>query len=158
MTIIKFSPTQEAENGPIQEAPGQVYFHGWPGAVDAARAEPAPVLPPLAGKYAKLRDDLRAALEIGRAAQAANPEDGGTCNFDAPALYLPRWKAELVEQAAQEAEGRCWKWKRSWAGGSCWIFPPDSGAQANARTRNAEAMFKALQARGYDAIMYYQAD
>ena len=39
MTIIKFSSTQEAENGPIQEAPGQVYFHGWPGAVDAARAE-----------------------------------------------------------------------------------------------------------------------
>jgi len=41
---------------------------------------------PLKGKYAKLRHDLKKALEAGCAAEDANPDDGGTCNFDSSAL------------------------------------------------------------------------
>ena len=59
----------------------------------------------LTGKYAKLRDDLRKALDAGRQAEQQNPEDGGTCNFDAASISLPRWNRAKVEQAAKEAYG-----------------------------------------------------
>lgn len=111
---------------------------------------------PLTGKYAKLRDDLREALRIGRAAEDAAPEDGGTCNFDAAAIRLPRWNSALIEQAAQEAGSHCFDWNL-W-GTKSWVFCPDTRGQANARSRNAEAMTRALQAMGYDAMDYCQAD
>ncbi|MCC8080037.1 MAG: hypothetical protein LIO57_08310 [Oscillospiraceae bacterium] len=112
--------------------------------------------PALGGKYAKLRDDLRAALEAGRAAEAAAPEDGGTCNFDACALRLPRWLAAKVEQAAQEAGTRCFDWQLY--GGRRYVFTPDTHGQGNARSRNAEAMTAYLRAAGYDAFDYCQMD
>ena len=111
---------------------------------------------PLAGKYAQLRDDLRAALQAGRDAEKANPEDGGTCNFDSASLFLPRWNAAKVEQAAKEAGTHCFKW--SLFGRARWVFCPDSCSQANARSRNAEAMTAALRKMGYDAFNYCQAD
>jgi hypothetical protein len=111
---------------------------------------------PLSGKYAKLRDDIKTALAIGRAAEDANPEDGGTCNFDSPALYLPRWNGRLVAQAAKEAGSGAFEWKGY--GGRRYVLRPDSFAQANARSRNAEAAAKALSALGYDCMMYYQMD
>ena len=110
----------------------------------------------LNGKYAKLRDDLKAALNAGREAEAKNPEDGGTCNFDSAAIKLPRWNKALVLQAAEEAGTRAWEWNL-W-GTRMWVFVPDSHAQANARSRNAEAMVKVLTALGYDAMDYCQAD
>ena len=110
----------------------------------------------LTGKYAKLRDDLRRALAAGRAAEKANPEDGGTCNFDSAAIRLPRWNAAKVEQAAKEAGTSCFDWILF--GGKRYVFSPDSKAQANARSRNAEAMTKALKAMGYEAMDYCQAD
>ena len=66
--------------------------------------------PPLKGKYATLRDDLRAALKIAEEAAAA-VEDSGTCNMDAAAIRLPRWRESLVEQAAEEAGTGCFKWE-----------------------------------------------
>lgn len=60
--------------------------------------------PPLKGKYAKLRDDYAAALAAGLEA-AENKHDGGTCNFDSPALHLPRWNESLIEQAATVSHG-----------------------------------------------------
>ena len=110
----------------------------------------------LTGKYAKLRDDLRKALEAGRTAEKANPEDGGTCNFDSASICLPRWNAAKVAQAAKEAGTDCFDWILF--GGRRYVFHPDSNAQANARSRNAEAMTKALKAMGYDAMDYCQAD
>lgn len=111
---------------------------------------------PLTGKYAKLAEDLRAALAVGRAAENADREDGGTCNFDSPSLYLPRWNYSLIERAAREAGCSCYEWKLF--GSKNIVFTPDSGAQANARSRNAEAMCDELKRRGYDAMMYYQCD
>ena len=107
-------------------------------------------------KYAKLRDDLRAALEAGRKAQAENPEDGGTCNFDACSVELPRWNRSLVERAAKEAGTMCFALRRY--GATMYVFDPDSYAQANARSRNAEAMTRAMKSLGWDAMDYCQMD
>ena len=104
----------------------------------------------------RLRDDLRKALEAGAAAEQENPEDGGTCNFDSAALYLPRWNACKVEQAAKEAGTACSTWHLF--GTKHFVFCPRTAAQANARSRNAEAMTQALKAMGYDAIDYCQMD
>ncbi len=111
---------------------------------------------PLTGKYAKLRDDLKKALEAGRAAEDADPEDGGSCTLDAAALALPRWTVSKVEQAAKEAGTGCFVATRS--GERRFVFSPDTGGQGNARRRNAEAMTAALRAAGYDAIDYSRMD
>lgn len=121
---------------------------------DAERKAQGPAK--LTGKYAQLRDDIRQALEAGRAAEDANPEDGGTCNFDSAALSLPRWSAEKVKQAAKEAGTSCFVW--NCYGSKQFVFGPDSRAQANARSRNAETMTRALRSMGYDAMDYCQMD
>lgn len=110
---------------------------------------------PLTGKYAKLRDDLKKAIFEGCKTEENDPEDGGTCNFDSTAIYLPRWQRKKVEQAAKEAGTSCFYWVSF---GSHFVFHPQTKAQANARSRNAEAMTKALQRMGYDAIDYCQID
>lgn len=112
--------------------------------------------PPLSGKYAKLRDDLKTALEAGRAAEAADPEDGGTCNLDAAALTLLRWKENLVKQAAEEAGTGCFVW--TLFNHKHFVFIPNSRGQANARSRNAEAMVAALTELGYEALDYCEMD
>lgn len=111
---------------------------------------------PLTGKYAKLRDDLKAALAAGRAVEDDDPEDGGACNFDAASLLLPRWKEALVEQAAEEAGTGCFTW--SLFGKKRFVFRPNTNGQANARSRNAEAMTDALARMGYQAFCYQQFD
>lgn len=121
---------------------------------DKPKAKRAPGA--LTGRYAKLRDDLKKALEVGRAAEDANPEDGGTCNFDSAALSLPRWTAEKVKQAAKEAGTSCFVW--NCYGSKQFVFGPNTRAQGNARSRNAEAMTRALRSMGYDAMDYCQMD
>lgn len=112
-----------------------------------------PETKPLTGKYAQLRDDLRAVYKIGQEA-AAQVEDTGTCNMDAPALRLTRWNAAKVEQACKEAGGGCFKW-------SCFnrfvICFPIPGQACKVETA-AEAMTKALREMGYDALTYCQMD
>ena len=111
----------------------------------------------LTGKYAKLRNDLKIALLAGKSAERANPEDGGTCNFDSPTLILPRWRKALVKQAAKEAGSNCFEWKSFGVSGE-FVFSTLTGGQGNARTRNAEAVKNMLKTMGYDASMYYQMD
>lgn len=111
---------------------------------------------PLKGKYAKLRDDLKIALAAGRKVEMEQPDDGGTCNFDSPALILPRWNHALVQRAAKEAGTHAMLWES--CGGFRWVFSPNTSGQGNARTRNAEAMYKKLAELGYKASMYYQMD
>lgn len=109
----------------------------------------------LTGKYAKLRDDLLAAYA--ETEHLENTEDGGTCNFDAPTLDLPRWNAEKIKQAAKEAGGSAFKW--TWGGCTMgWVFSPRSSGQGNRRTRRAEAISAALKRRGYNAGMYCAMD
>ena len=112
-------------------------------------------VPPLAGKYAKLAEDLAAAAAQGLA-EAAGTHDGGTCNMDAVSLDLPRWSHDKVEQAAKAAGVGCFVWNL-W-GHKSYVFPIRCGYQGDARTKAAEAMREALEAAGYDTGMYYQMD
>ena len=118
-------------------------------------ADTKPAAPkPLTGKYAKLRDDLRKVYEIGKAA-AAQVEDGGACNLDAPSLLLPRWQSAKIEQACKEAGCGCFEWKcfnRRWV--ICFHIP----GQAYKRETAAEVMTKALADMGYDALTYCAID
>lgn len=111
---------------------------------------------PLTGKYAKLRDDLRAALAVGRAAEEAAPSDGGASNFDSPALRLPRWSRAKVEQAAREAGSSCFIWDLY--GSKRYVFRPYTRAQGIARSLNAEAATDELRRLGYEAFSYCQMD
>lgn len=110
---------------------------------------------PLTGKYAKLRDDLRASYEA--TAWAEETEDGGTSNFDSPVLKLPRWTEKLVEQASKEAGMGAFKWMcgKTVLG---WVFSFQSTGQADRRSRRAEAIADELKRRGYEVSMYYQMD
>ena len=111
---------------------------------------------PLTGKYAVLREALKIAIAAGQNAETQSPEDSGTCNRDAPALNLPRWNSAKVEQAAKEAGTSCSTW--TLYGCRMFVFMPRTHAQANARSRNAEAMAGALRQAGYDCQMYYAMD
>lgn len=112
--------------------------------------------PDLTGKYKQLYLDLLDAFTAGQNAMLENPEDGGTCNFDAPTLTLPRWNTAKVKQAAQEAGLGIFEHKIF--GAREYVITPEVCAQGNARTRYAEAMRDSLAAAGYDAGMYYQMD
>lgn len=114
----------------------------------------------LTGKYAQLRDAIQTALMQGEIAEEVvyrQHGDGGTCNFDSPTLYLPRWKRELVEQAAKEAGTHCWKLSGDWWK-SCYIICPRTHSQGYPRTANAEAMNDYFKAAGYTGSVYYQMD
>ena len=112
-----------------------------------------PEAQPLTGKYAQLRDDLREVYKIGMEA-AAQVEDTGTCNMDAPALRLTRWNKAKVEQACKEAGGGCFEWSYFKRFVICFPIP----GQAYKIETAAEAMTKALQKMGYDALTYCQMD
>ena len=117
-------------------------------------ADTKPAAPkPLTGKYAKLRDDLIKAHAIALDA-AAQVEDGGTCNLDAPSLLLPRWQSAKVKQACVEAGGDYFRWGYSNRYVICLRLP----GQAYKRETAAEAMTKALTAMGYDALTYCAID
>ena len=113
-----------------------------------------PIEKPLTGKYKKLSEDLKKALA--EAKKADFGEDGGTCNFDAPAIYAPRWRADKVEQAAKEAGTTAFKW--DWFGRTKFVFGVPTNAQGNRRTRVASAMRNALMEMGYETIMYMSMD
>ena len=107
-------------------------------------------------KYEALIEALKRAAAAAREAVARDPEDGGTCNFDAPAIALPRWKEEEVKAAARAAGVGCYTWKLYRE--KLFVFPLRIGGQGNSRTRAAEAAEKSLRADGYEATMYYQMD
>ena len=110
--------------------------------------------PVLTGRYQKLADDLKAALQYGL--EHAGEDDGGTCNFDSPTLYLPRWKRQLVETAAKAAGLGCFVWKAF--SKNAYVFSVPGVGQGYTRTNAAEAMSQCLGGLGYDAGMYYQMD
>jgi len=100
--------------------------------------------------------------EAAAAALAADPgegleNDGGTCNFDTPAISLPGMREKAV-QACAEAAGITAS-AFDWLGGRRWFFVhvPTFG-QANRRTRMAEAACRRLKELGLNAVMYCQAD
>lgn len=110
-------------------------------------------IPELKGRYKKLADDLKDALDYGL--ERMGTDDGGTCNFDAPTIRLPGWNSKMVEAAAKVAGTGCFTWN---FGGKHYVFSVRGAGQGYTRTRAAEAMEKRLRSLGYDAGMYYQAD
>lgn len=110
--------------------------------------------PPLKGKYAKLRKDVEAAKTAAEVELTMNPEDGGTCNFDSPVIYLPKWNEKLVMQAFDEAGLGCWVHNFF---GKCFVISVHGG-QGNGRTRYAEAVERSLKEAGYKTSMYYAMD
>lgn len=109
-------------------------------------------VPDLTGKYKKLADDLKAAHAYGLAHMG--DDDGGTCNFDAPALFLTGWNKKLVEAAAKTAGVGCFEWEFLKA----YVFTVRGAGQGYTRTKAAEAMCQYLKEQGYEAGMYYQMD
>ena len=109
-----------------------------------------------ASKYDTLTTALKQAKE---AAQIyANTEDGGTCNFDSPAIdYRAMHMSKAKAREAVQAAGlRCFDWK-SYGGVSLVICGIGSG-QGNRNTRMAEAANESLQTSGISTHMYYQMD
>lgn len=111
-------------------------------------------VPELTGRYKRLAEDLKEALAYGL--EHAGTDDGGTCNFDSPTLYLPRWDRKKVETAARVAGVGCSTWDSF--SKKCYVFSVPGVGQGYTRTNAAEAMSKFLESRGYDAGMYYQMD
>lgn len=110
---------------------------------------------PLTGKYLQLSEDLKCAAIVAKEV-AEGSDDDGTCNFDAAVLYLKGWNEEKVKQAANAAGVGCSTWTMFRT--KHYVFSPSVRAQANARTKAAEAMMNVLAEKGYDASMYYQMD
>jgi len=106
---------------------------------------------PLKGKYERLYYDLINAKITTHYLETS--EDGGTCNFDAPTITLPRWNENGIRKAAEDAGLRAWKWY-----GSTWILSFPTSGQGNRRTRRAEAIKDELAKNGYNVGMYYQMD
>lgn len=149
-TIVMYSNGNELEN-PIRESDKNTATENhfetvrrWREKVDAE---------PLTGKYLKLSEDLNSAFRQAEK-ECAEVSDGGTCNFDAPALYLPRWNAEQVKKAAKQAGHGCYKWD-SFKRYVIALRLPYQGAK---RTAIAEHMNEILNGMGYDSFMYYQMD
>ena len=111
-------------------------------------------VPELTGKYKKLADDLKAALAYGL--EHMGDDDGGTCNFDAPALFLTDWKKKLVEAAARTAGVGCFEWE--FLNSKAYVFSVRGAGQGYTRTKAAEAMSHYLKEQGYEAMVYYQMD
>lgn len=112
-------------------------------------------IPKLTGKYAKLSKDLAEAKEYGLKKAFGQP-DGGTCNFDAVAIALPRWKKATVEKAALASDLGCFQWNMY--GEKRFVFSLRCQYQGDARTLAAEAMEEKMKELGYDCSMYYQLD
>lgn len=137
------------------EAEALEQFAGIRAAYPPDNERPAPVPVQLSGKYAKLRDDVRKAAQIGREA-AAQVDDSGTCNRDSAALLLPRWKEALVKQACKEADCGCFTWKPF--GTKYFVVCACIPGQAYKQEVAAEAMTAAFREMGYDALTYCQMD
>jgi hypothetical protein len=101
----------------------------------------------------QLQDLARAvakAIEAGKAAAEAQPDDGGSANRDHVYLYgLKRMKVATLRAAGID----CTKWLP----GEFHLRAPFAG-QADRRYAGVQAMYKSLIADGVECSVYYQAD
>ena len=93
-----------------------------------------------------------------RAMKHCCDDDGGTCNFDSPAIPWRdpgfRRKADFVE-AVKAAGLLCYEWS-TFKG--YYVITGFTWGYGNRRTAMAEAACESLKADGYPATMYYQMD
>ena len=106
-------------------------------------------------------DRLGRALQLAkRAAEAVSQsDDGGSCNLDAPMLFIgPRRLTERdLQQLAEDAPGTSLN-RSQWFGRVCYIVNVGSFGQGNNNTRTAEAVCSVLKDQGFDCTMYYKVD
>lgn len=103
----------------------------------------------------QLTDLFTEALTAGEAANLG--DDGGACNFDAAAIYLPGVATEDVEAAASAANVYAYTaYGKPWTG--FWLLGAAWAGQGDRRTRAADAMGKRLEQLGQTVKMYYQID
>lgn len=92
-------------------------------------------------------------------AQAATGDDGGTCNFDSPALHIPEGMTyQQVVACCKAADVSCFDWKPFKKGEKLAVIGCTGIGQGSRRTKGAEAACKFLNERGYTCGMYYQMD
>ena len=98
---------------------------------------------------------LRAALIKAKdeAQKLADIEDGGTCNFDTPYLFLVNWSETEIEKAFQNSGLR--PYIRST--GQVLVFDACAG-QGYRRTEMARAFRDNMRESGYNAYVEYQMD
>lgn len=100
------------------------------------------------------------ALKLAKAiAESVSCYDGGTCNFDSPALHIPEGMTYQQVVACCKAAGvSCFDWKPFKKGEKLAVIGCVGSGQANRRTEGAEAACKFLNDYGYQCSMYYQMD
>ena len=113
-------------------------------------------------QYADLIGALKKAQETAKAAGLLS-DDGGTCNFDSPVLYMPKGTRErTMDKIGLRAGVSFMKWEsRPFAGAdrTAWlIFGDFMSGQGNRRSRSAEAFAASLKADGFESDTYYQID
>lgn len=107
----------------------------------------------------KVNDLAKVLIEAKKFAQNyVNSEDGGSCNFDAPKIYLPGWSRKSVETACKKADLSCFDHRFFRGSEKGWVICGGTSGQGNRRSRMAEAMKDVIRACGYNCMMYYQCD
>ncbi len=108
--------------------------------------------------YKALTEALIKAKEAASAA-GAKISDGGTCNFDNPAMVFDRKERAEAEKAIVDAGLRSYEW--GFASDKKRVALVISGmtaGQGDRRTTMAEAFQASMKTQGYDCGMYYQMD
>lgn len=109
-------------------------------------------------KYEKLTADLMAAYNTAVAA-CKDTDEGGTMNFDAPGLWLPRWNTHQTEAAVKAAGFSAIKWEERYLRKpGFYLISANFGGVGNRNSKGAEAMTAALAALGYDTFCYCESD
>lgn len=106
-------------------------------------------------KYTQLTDALLKAKEAAK--EFENTEDGGTCNFDSPAIdyrAMHMNKSKTIE-AIKAAGLHAFEWKFC---GIKLVVSDLGKGQGNRNTRMAEAAHRSLTESGIISEMYYQMD
>lgn len=109
-----------------------------------------------------LIEALKRANEAAISADPGPDDDAGTCNFDSPAIKLPRMRNDAAEQVSQITGVRLAKFS-AWGSGWFWVLV-DMRGQGNRRTKMMEAALKVLKELQPDignnvkVAGYYQMD
>lgn len=108
--------------------------------------------------YKALTEALIKAKEAARAA-GVGVYDGGTCNFDNPAMVFDRIERAEAERAIKDAGLRSFEWDfASSKEQVALVISGMTAGQGDQRTTMAEAFKDSMRAQGYKCGMYYQMD
>ncbi len=108
--------------------------------------------------YKALTEALIKAKEAARAA-GENIDDGGTCNFDNPAMVFDRKERAEAEKAIADAGLHSYEWDfASDKKRVALVISGMTAGQGQCRTTMAEAFQASMKAQGFKCGMYYQMD